>query len=96
MSRRRYLVTYDISDDKRRNRVFKALEGEGDHVQFSVFLCELNAREVIELRTTLTPLIHHWEDQILLLDLGPADRLPDSFLTSIGRSYSPPSRIVVV
>ncbi|HUT57607.1 MAG TPA: CRISPR-associated endonuclease Cas2, partial [Phycisphaerae bacterium] len=39
--RRRYLVTYDISDDKRRDLVFKTLRDRGDHVQFSVFLCEL-------------------------------------------------------
>ena len=39
MSRRHYLVTYDVSDDKRRTHLFKLLEGNGDHVQYSVFFC---------------------------------------------------------
>ena len=32
-SRRRYLVTYDISDDKRRDEVFKLCRQQGDHTQ---------------------------------------------------------------
>ena len=41
--RRRFLITYDISDDKRRNNVFKALRDCGDHVQYSVFICPTTA-----------------------------------------------------
>ena len=33
----RYIVTYDVSDDDRRNKVFTALRGYGDHIQYSVF-----------------------------------------------------------
>ena len=32
-----YLVSYDIADDGRRNRVVKILEDYGDRVQYSVF-----------------------------------------------------------
>jgi CRISPR-associated protein Cas2 len=96
MSRRRYLVTYDISDDKRRTAVFKYLEGEGDHVQYSVFLCELTARERIILDHRLSDLIHHREDQVLLLDLGPNHRIPDSFLSALGKPYTPPTRTMVI
>jgi hypothetical protein len=38
--RRRNIVSYDISDDKRRGKVFDHLEGRGDHAQFSVFFCQ--------------------------------------------------------
>jgi len=96
MSRHRYLVTYDISDDKRRTKVFKTLYDEGDHVQYSVFLCELDRREVIALRTRLDACIHHREDQILFLDIGPTNRLPDTFLWTLGRSYEPPCPVIVV
>lgn len=71
--RRRYLITYDISDDKRRDRVFKALRDRGDHVQFSVFLCELNAREYALLKGELQQYVHKRDDQVLILDLGPAE-----------------------
>ena len=96
MSRRRYLVSYDISNDKRRTKTFKTLCAEGDHLQYSVFLCELNKRELVELRGRLDQIIHHREDQIILLDLGLTDRLPDSFLITLGRHYVPPTRVVVV
>jgi len=36
-----YLVCYDVVDDKRRNRVVKALKGYGVRVQKSVFECVL-------------------------------------------------------
>jgi CRISPR-associated protein Cas2 len=34
-----YLVSYDIEDDKRRNRVAKTLLDFGSRVQYSVFEC---------------------------------------------------------
>jgi CRISPR-associated protein Cas2 len=96
--RRRYLVTYDISDDKRRDRVFKTLRDRGDHVQFSVFLCELNAREYALLKGELQQYVHHKEDQVLLLDLGSADEVFEigQGLECVGSAYCPPQRIVVV
>ena len=40
--RNRYIVTYDICDDARRTAVYKALRGFGDHLQYSVFRCDLS------------------------------------------------------
>ncbi len=37
----RLLITYDIRDDKRRNRISSILEGYGKRVNESVFECEL-------------------------------------------------------
>ena len=96
MSRRRYFVTYDVSDNKRRTRLFKILEGEGDHTQYSVFLCDLNHREYIRLRSEISDIINHDQDQVLFVDLGSSEKLPDAIINSIGRRYSPPVRIVVV
>ena len=36
-----YVVTYDISDDKRRSQVVKLLEGNGTRMNYSVFECML-------------------------------------------------------
>ena len=33
----RYVVCYDVPDDKRRTRLAKCLDGYGDRVQYSVF-----------------------------------------------------------
>lgn len=96
--RRRYLVTYDISDDKRRERVFKTLRDRGDHVQFSVFLCELNPREYALLKGQLQESVHQREDQVLILDLGLADNTFEigQGLDCVGFAYSPPQRVMVV
>jgi len=96
--RRRYLVTYDISDDKRRDRVFKALRDRGDHVQFSVFLCELNPREHAALKGLLQEYVHQREDQVLILDLGAADNALEigQGLECVGVAYRPPQRVIVV
>jgi CRISPR-associated protein Cas2 len=51
--RQTYIVTYDVCDPKRLRRVFKTLKGYGDHLQLSVFRCELSHRELVELRARL-------------------------------------------
>jgi len=96
MSRRRFLFSYDISDDKRRKTVFDALLDQGDHVQYSVFMCELTPAERTDLEGRLGDKLHLGEDQLLVLDLGPTHRLPDTFIRTIGRAYEPPTRAIVV
>jgi len=94
--RRRYLFTYDISDDKRRSAVFKALRDSGDHAQYSVFFCELNPAELAGLKAVLDGVIHHDDDQVLILDLGPRVNPLEQGLQCVGRVYQPPSRVLVV
>lgn len=94
--RQAYIVTYDISCPKRLRKVFRALRGCGDHLQLSVFRCELNAREIIELRTKLSELIHAGEDQVLFVDVGPAEARGDRAIASLGRRYLHPERCAIV
>ncbi len=96
MARRQYLVAYDISDDKRRTRVFEALKDNGVHVQFSVFFCELSAQELAGLRGRLSGLINAAADQIILLDLGDAENPLERILECLGRRYHPPGRVQIV
>ena len=48
-----YLVCYDVTDAKRLRKVFKTCGNFGDHLQFSVFECDLNPAEKVELETEL-------------------------------------------
>lgn len=96
MARRHFLVAYDISDDKRRSRVFNALMDVGDHVQYSIFLCDLSPMERVALRAHLAGLINNAEDQIIILDLGEAEESLAGSLECIGRRYVPPVRVQVV
>jgi CRISPR-associated protein Cas2 len=96
MDRRHYLVTYDISDDRRRDAVYKILLGAGDHAQYSVFFCELGERELVRLRTRLRECIDASEDQILIVDLGRNVRPLEAGVESLGRGYQPSIRVVVI
>lgn len=59
-----YAISYDISDDKRRNMVSKILEGYGSRVQFSLFECNLTSDQIQELIQKLTPYIKLDEDSL--------------------------------
>jgi CRISPR-associated protein Cas2 len=86
--RNSYLVCYDISDDKRLRRVFKIMRGWGDHLQFSVFECQLTRMDLARLKAELAEVIHHTEDQVLFVDLGPAEGRGDRVITALGKPYS--------
>ncbi len=44
------VVAYDVSDDRRRARLYELLLGYGTPVQRSVFECELTAEQAQKLR----------------------------------------------
>lgn len=95
-NRHHFLVSYDVSEDDRRTAVFRACHDHGNHVQYSVFLCQLDRREAIELRQILRGLIDHATDQVMLVDLGPATHSLEDHLETIGLPYSPPGKHFVV
>ena len=88
-TRQTFVVTYDICDPKRLRKVYKLMLGWGEHLQLSVFQCELNDRELVELRSELARIIHHMQDQVLFVDLGPSEGRGDRVITAIGKPYSP-------
>ncbi|MCE1275003.1 MAG: CRISPR-associated endonuclease Cas2 [Chlorobiales bacterium] len=51
------LVTYDIENDRRRNRIHKVLKGYGAAVQYSVFECFLSNEDYAGLRLRLRKLM---------------------------------------
>lgn len=83
-----YLVSYDIADPKRLRLVFKFLRNFGDHLQFSVFECQLTPRDLVACRAGLSEIIHHGEDQVLFVDLGPTAGRGDRVITALGKPYS--------
>lgn len=91
-----YLVTYDICEPSRLRRVFRIMRGYGDHLQLSVFRCELTAVELVELRGRLEETIHHWEDQVLFVLIGPVDGRGSTSISAVGRRYEPPLRGAIV
>lgn len=58
------VVAYDVKDDKRRNRVLKTLRNYGQHIQYSVFECDLDDKHYLKLRQKLLKIIDLEEDSI--------------------------------
>ncbi len=85
--RTNYLVCYDIADAKRLRRVFKVCKNYGDHLQFSVFECDLNPAERTALESELSEVINHREDQVIFVVLGPAESRGDRVITALGVPY---------
>jgi CRISPR-associated protein Cas2 len=65
-----YLVTYDISCQRRWRRVYATMHGFGEHVQLSVFRCDLTPERLVLMRNALDRAIHHGRDQVLIVKLG--------------------------
>lgn len=59
-----YIVSYDIPDDKRRNKISKTLLDFGDRVQFSVFECILKNDELIEMTKRVKSIIRDEDDRV--------------------------------
>jgi CRISPR-associated protein Cas2 len=88
--RRLFIVAYDISDPKRLRKVYRTLTGYGDHLQLSVFRCDLTASQRIQLAAKLQGVIENADDQVMFVDLGPSDGRAHSidFMGRPGRASS--------
>lgn len=90
-----YLVAYDISDQKRWRRVFKVMNGYGEWLQLSVFQCRLSRVRHAELIALLDEIIHHDHDHVVIMDVGPAEKVKPR-VTSLGKEFSPVERGPVI
>lgn len=58
------VVSYDIGDDRRRDKVARVLQGFGERVQESVFECHLSTRQYEKLRSRLATVLVLPQDSI--------------------------------
>jgi len=70
--RSRFLLCYDVRDDKRLRKAARVAEAYGYRLQYSVFLCDLNAVERVRLESDLRGVLELGVDSVMLVDLGPA------------------------
>jgi CRISPR-associated protein Cas2 len=94
--RRLYLVTYDICEPWRLRKVFKTMQGFGEHLQLSVFQCDLTAIDRIEMQAALEEIIDHNEDKVLLIDLGPTDPFPVKSIQTLCQQMKVATRAPVI
>ena len=65
-----YIVVYDITCDKRRNKISKLLKGYGRRVQYSVFECVLSIAKYRELQQKLESKLNLAEDNVRFYPLS--------------------------
>lgn len=70
MTRRRFLIAYDIRDPKRLRQVCKVSQKYGDRLQYSVFVCDLNPTELIHAKADIEDTMLMTEDSVVIVDLG--------------------------
>ncbi|MCA9200821.1 MAG: CRISPR-associated endonuclease Cas2 [Planctomycetales bacterium] len=85
--RQTYVICYDIRDDKRLRKVYKTMRNWGDHIQYSVFECQLSPSELIQCRSELSDIIHHHLDQVLFINLGPSEGRGERVIEALGQPY---------
>ncbi|MBM4283162.1 MAG: CRISPR-associated endonuclease Cas2 [Deltaproteobacteria bacterium] len=93
---RLFLVSYDVADDKRRARIAAVLSGYGQRLQFSVFVVLASATQHARLRGELQDALDADSDQVLLVDLGPADGRGSESVESLGLPVSLPDRRAII
>lgn len=91
-----YLVTYDISDDKRWRAIYGLMNGYGEWLQLSVFQCRLTRKRHAEMVATLDQVIHHDQDHVLVMDLGVAENVTPRVVSLGKASFEPVKREPVI
>jgi len=85
---RYYLSCYDTSDENRVKKVFKTARNCGGRLQYSIVKSQMSASELVRCRTDLAAIIKHSEDQVLFVNLGPAEGRGDRVITAMGIPYT--------
>lgn len=83
----RWVVAYDIPDDRRRLKVANILQGFGDRVQHSVFEAVLEDRDRQALEDELSRVIVPQEDRLRMYPLCNACARA---VTDLGLALQPP------
>ena len=58
------LIVYDISNDKRRTKLHTILLNYGTPVQYSVFECHLNKKNLSKLKSAIAKVIRKRKDNV--------------------------------
>ncbi len=95
MDERLYIVTYDISSRRRWRLVFRTMEGYGEWLQLSVFQCRLTRKRKTEMMIALDAVIREGEDHVLIVDIGPAEKVSPR-IESLGKRFEAVQRQPVI
>lgn len=88
-----WVISFDISNDKKRRRAVKILEGFGHRTQFSVYECLLKRHQLRQVQTKLKSLIES-SDKVLYYPVCGKDALC-RYADGAGQIYWPEALYIV-
>lgn len=91
---RKYLITYDIRDNKRRNKVASILEGYGERIQYSVFECYINNERLANIIRRLKQYVNAEEDDNVRI--YPIDSIPPGEIIEIGKKKEKDAKRLII
>lgn len=65
----KYIISYDITNDKKRAKIAKKLEACGVRLQYSLFECDLTVVQLARLSNDLKSLINRNADSVMYFPL---------------------------
>ena len=68
------------------------MRGFGEHLQLSVFQCDLTPVQKARMAAALSEVINHERDQVVIIDLGPSEGREVTEIQAIGRPMEVVSR----
>jgi CRISPR-associated protein Cas2 len=89
------VVSYDIPDDRRRNKVARTLEDYGVRVQYSVFEVNLDSRQVDKMRDELARIAEQDVDSIRFYTLCGACYARIEVLGTGRAAEAPPEALII-
>ncbi|MCK4257659.1 MAG: CRISPR-associated endonuclease Cas2 [Halanaerobiales bacterium] len=66
---KRYVICYDITDDKRRRRIYELLKDHGQRMQYSIFECMIDEKTFVMLKFKLRRLMDCAADSIIIYSI---------------------------
>ena len=87
------IVVYDITDNKRRTKMFKAMKNFGTPIQFSAFECILNEKGFQEIQEVIRKIISRDKDKVRLYLLCNNCR---NTITNVGTGQVTKERPVII
>lgn len=95
--RHRFIVCYDVRDPKRLRRTHQTIQGYGDPLQYSVFVCDLSPMERLLMEEALRRVCSLPDDFVHIVDLGPARGRASIRIRSLGNvGFPAPRRYTVL